>query len=245
MKSLIKKNKEECGKEAALLCMRIINETISKKGFVNVIFATGAAQFEMLKNLVTMPVDWKALNGFHLDEYIGLSIHHKASFRKFLKERLVEKVSPGEFHYINGEADPQQECLRLKELILKYPIDLAFVGIGENTHLAFNDPPADFETEEPYIQVVLDEACRRQQLNEGWFTGFDQVPEKAISMSIKHIMKSENIIAVVPEQRKARAIQLTLQSEINPLIPASILRTHSEATLFLDEASASLIKSPR
>jgi glucosamine-6-phosphate deaminase len=244
MKFQIKKNKEVCGREAAMLGMQLINDAIAKKGAANVIFATGAAQFEMLKNFVIMPVDWKAINGFHLDEYIGLSINHKASFRKFLKERFVDKVNPGKFNYIDGEADPHQECKRLNALIAKHPIDVAFVGIGENTHLAFNDPPADFETEEPYIQVTLDEACRKQQLNEGWFNSFDEVPTKAISMSIKQILKSANIIAVVPEQRKAKAVQLTMESGISPTVPASILRTHANTTLFLDSDSASLLSKP-
>jgi glucosamine-6-phosphate deaminase len=241
MKFLIKKSKEECGKEAALLGMQLINEAISKKGFVNVIFATGAAQFEMLENLTAMPINWKVLTGFHLDEYIGLSIGHRASFCKFLKERFVDKTNPGKFHYVNGENDPDLECKRLNELILNHPIDVAFVGIGENTHLAFNDPPADFETNEPYIQVLLDEACRKQQFNEGWFRSIDEVPKKAISMSIKQILKSKNIIGVVPEQRKAKAVQLALESEISPLVPASILRTHTKTTLFLDSDSASLL----
>jgi glucosamine-6-phosphate deaminase len=242
MELVVKKTKEEIGKEAAQLGARLIKEAISKKGFANVIFATGAAQFDMLSNLITLSIDWKVLNGFHLDEYIGLSIDHKASFRKFLKERFVDKVNPGKFYYINGEGDPSLECKRLNEIILQHPIDVAFVGIGENTHLAFNDPPADFEIEDPYIQVTLDEACRMQQLNEGWFKSFDEVPKKAISMSIKQILKSKNIIAVVPEQRKAKAVQRTLESEISPLVPASILRNHANTTLFLDTNSASLVQ---
>ncbi len=243
MNIVIKKTTDETGKEAALLGARLIRNAISKKGFANVIFATGAAQFDMLNDLVLMPIDWKELNGFHLDEYIGLSINHKASFRKFLKKRFVDKVDPGTFHYINGEADPHHECRRLNQIILQHPIDVAFVGIGENTHLAFNDPPADFKTEEPYITVTLDEACRMQQLHEGWFDSFDEVPKTAISMSVKHILKSEAIIAVVPERRKAKAVYLTLHSEVDPAVPASILREHSNTTLFLDTHSASLLNS--
>jgi glucosamine-6-phosphate deaminase len=242
MKLVIKDSKEKIGKEASRLGMELINQAIKTKGFANVIFATGSAQFEMLQNLVKLPIDWKSVNGFHLDEYIGLSINHKASFRKFLKERLVDIVHPGNFYYIYGEVNPGVECRRLNDLIKKHPIDVAFVGIGENSHLAFNDPPADFDTEEPYIQVTLDEACRRQQMGEGWFPTFDDVPKKAISMSIKQIMKSENIIAVVPEQRKARAVQLTMESAINPDVPASIMRNHAKATLLLDRDSSSLLK---
>jgi glucosamine-6-phosphate deaminase len=243
MQTLIRNNKEEIGKQAAKLGAALINQAINKKGSANVIFATGSAQFDMLRNLVMEPIEWKSLNGFHLDEYIGLSINHKASFRKFLKDRLVEIVQPGNFYYINGEVDPGGECERLNKLIRQHPIDVAFVGIGENAHLAFNDPPADFDIDQPYIQVTLDEACRKQQMGEGWFKSFDEVPTKAISMSIKQILKSENIIAVVPEQRKAKAVQLTMESEISPAIPASALRWHSKTTLFLDRESSSLLKS--
>ncbi len=243
MEIVIKQTIDETGKGAAALGAHLIQNAISKKGFANVIFATGAAQFEMLNNLVLVPIDWKALNGFHLDEYIGLSMDHKAYFRKFLKKRFVDKVLPRTFHYIDGEGDPQQECNRLNEIILQHPIDVAFVGIGENTHLAFNDPPADFETTEPYIQVTLDEACRTQQVHEGWFNSLDEVPKKAISMSIKQILKSESIIAVVPERRKAKAVYLTLHSEVTPSVPASILRQHPNTTLFLDTHSASLLNS--
>jgi glucosamine-6-phosphate deaminase len=243
MKLVIEDSKERIGKEAATLGMALINQAIKIKGFANVIFATGSAQFEMLRNLVTLPIDWKSVNGFHLDEYIGLSINHKASFRKFLRERLVDIVHPGNFYYIDGEVNPGLECRRLNDIILEHPIDVAFVGIGENSHLAFNDPPADFNTEEPYIQVTLDEPCRKQQMGEGWFPTFDDVPKKAISMSIKQILKSENIIAVVPEQRKAKAVQLTLESDISPNVPASAMRNHPKTTLFLDRESSSLLKA--
>jgi glucosamine-6-phosphate deaminase len=241
MQIVIRNNKEEIGKQAAMLGAELIDRAISKKGSANVIFATGSAQFEMLKNLVTLPIEWKAVNGFHLDEYIGLSIDHKASFRKFLKERLVDFVHPGNFYYINGEVDPNEECKRLNKLIQQHPIDVAFVGIGENSHLAFNDPPADFETGQPYIQVNLDEACRKQQMGEGWFGSFAEVPTQAISMSIQQILRSENIIAVVPEQRKAKAVQLTMESEISPAVPATALRQHAKTTLFLDMESSSLL----
>jgi glucosamine-6-phosphate deaminase len=242
MKLIVNESKEQCGIAAANLGIELINQAIGKKGSANVIFATGSAQFEMLRNLVTLPIDWKSVNGFHLDEYIGLSINHKASFRKFLKERLVDIVHPANFHYINGEVNPGVECRRLNDIIKANPIDVAFVGIGENSHLAFNDPPADFTTEEPYIQVTLDEACRKQQMGEGWFRSFDEVPQKAISMSIRQILKSENIIAVVPEQRKAKAVQLTMESDISPDVPASAMRQHSKTTVFLDSESSSLLK---
>ncbi len=243
MKIIVRKTRRESGKEAAELGAELIRKAIASNGSANIILATGASQFDMLEHLTTLKVDWKHTNCFHLDEYIGLPMSHGASFRKYLKERFVDEVRPGAFNYINGESDPQKECKRLGALISKVSIDVAFVGIGENTHLAFNDPPADFDVEEPYIVVTLDQACRRQQLDEGWFDSFESVPQEAISMSIKQILKSKHIIAVVPDKRKARAVQLTLNSKIDPLVPASILRTHANTTLFLDESSALLIEA--
>ena len=187
------------------------------------------------------PIAWPKITAFHLDEYIGLPASHPASFRKYLKERLADKVPLQQFNYVNGEGDPVRECERLKQLISRSPIDVAFIGIGENGHLAFNDPPANFDTEEPYIQVQLDEACRNQQLGEGWFTTLDQVPREAISMSIQQIMKSKNIICSVPDQRKARAVRNSLREPISPMNPATILRQHPATWLFLDKDSASLL----
>jgi glucosamine-6-phosphate deaminase len=179
---------------------------------------------------------------FHLDEYIGLPITAPASFRKYLKERFIEKVPTLKSYYlIDGEADPNEECARLGSLIRQYPIDMAQVGIGENGHLAFNDPPADFDTEAPYIVVELDEACRRQQFNEGWFTTMEDVPKQAISMSIRQILKSEAILCSVPDERKARAVKDCIELPLSNLYPAGILRTHPNCTLYLDEASASLL----
>jgi glucosamine-6-phosphate deaminase len=242
MKITVTKTRRESGKEAAEFGAELIRQAIARNGSANLIMATGASQFDMLEHLATLPVNWKHTNCFHLDEYIGLPMSHGASFRKYLKERFVDEVHPGTFNYINGEADPEKECKRLGALISKVSIDVAFVGIGENAHLAFNDPPADFQVEDPYLVVTLDEACRRQQLNEGWFDSFESVPQQAISMSVKQILKSKYIIAVVPDKRKASAVQLTVNSKIDPMVPASILRTHDNTTLFLDEAAASLIE---
>ena len=179
---------------------------------------------------------------FHLDEYIGLPITANASFRKYLKERFIEKVPPLKAaHLINGEADADKECERLGDLIRKHPIDVALVGIGENGHLAFNDPPADFETEEPYIVVELDEACRKQQLGEGWFNTLEDVPQQAISMSIKQIMKSKYIICSVPDSRKAIAVKNTLTQPVSNFYPASILQLHPDCTFYLDQESASML----
>ena len=241
METIILKSREVLGKEAAVKGAGFIREAIKSKGEANIIVATGASQFDMLRVLVKEDIDWSVVTAFHLDEYIGLPITHPASFRKYLKERFADIVKPKEFVYVNGETDPVQECKRLGELISKCTIDVAFVGIGENGHLAFNDPPADFETEEPYLIVNLDEACRRQQLGEGWFPTFDDVPKRAISMSIKQIMKSKAIICTVPDLRKADAVKKTVKEPVSPLVPATIMRNHDNTWLFLDYDSSSLL----
>jgi glucosamine-6-phosphate deaminase len=176
-----------------------------------------------------------------LDEYIGIPITHRASFRKYLKERFFDQVNVKAYHLIDGEHNPEQECKRLSGIIEKHPIDVAFVGIGENGHLAFNDPPADFHTKEPYIIVELDEACRMQQLGEGWFPDLASVPKRAISMSIQQIMGSKNIICSVPDLRKAQAVKACLEGEISPKNPASILQHHGDCRIFLDSSSSSLL----
>lgn len=241
MKAIISETGQELGRAAALKGAAYIRKAILEKGEANIIVATGASQFEMLEELVKLEIDWSLVTAFHLDEYIGIPETHPASFRKYLRERFVDLVLPKNFIYVNGNADPIDECSRLGRLISQRPIDVAFVGIGENGHLAFNDPPADFETEEPYLVVNLNEACRRQQLGEGWFPTFEDVPKQAISMSIKQIMKSKVIICSVPDERKAQAVFDTLNCEISPDYPASIMRNHSDTILFLDRGSSSLI----
>ena len=241
MEIVISETKHDLGKKAAQMGAKLIRQAILEKGEANIIVATGASQFEMLKELVKEDVDWSKVRAFHLDEYIGISETHPASFRKYLKERFVDIVSPKEFIYVNGTSDPDEECIRLGKLISKHPIDVAFVGIGENSHLAFNDPPADFETENAYLVVTLNEACRHQQMGEGWFKKVSDVPEKAISMSIKQIMKSKAIICSVPDLRKAEAVKKTVEGSISPLIPAAIMRRHAAAWLYLDNDSASML----
>lgn len=228
------------GKEAA----EKIKEAISQKGVANIILATGTSQFETLQQLLgDKEIDWSAVNMFHLDEYIGLPITHKASFRKYLMERFIQKVpSLRAAHLIDGEADPASECKRLGQLILEHPIDVCLCGIGENGHLAFNDPPADFETTSPYIVVALDEACRNQQFGEGWFSTLDEVPKQAISMSIHQIMQSAHIICSVPDERKAKAVKDCLENEVSPLYPASILQQHPSCSLYLDKQSSCLLQ---
>ena len=178
-----------------------------------------------------------------MDEYVGIPVTHPASFRKYLRERFVDRlpVPPAAFHFLDGEGDCAAECKRVGEIIESHPIDVAFIGIGENGHLAFNDPPADFETDEPYILVELDEACRRQQLGEGWFPTFEDVPGRAISMSIRQILKSNVIVCTVPDKRKAEAVKKAITGPVTPDVPASILQQHDRATIYLDRAAASLL----
>ncbi|MEI7525779.1 MAG: glucosamine-6-phosphate deaminase [Mariniphaga sp.] len=241
MNIIISETKQELGLKAAKTGAELIRKAILERGEANIIVATGASQFEILGELVKEDINWSVVTAFHLDEYIGISEQHPASFRKYLKERFVDLIPIREFYYVNGETDPNAECARLGEIIRNHPIDVAFVGIGENGHLAFNDPPADFETEEPYLVVNLNDACRLQQLGEGWFPTFEDVPQKAISMSIRQIVKSKSIICSVPDERKAKAVYDTLNSEITPACPASIMRNHPDAFLYLDLQSSSLI----
>ncbi|MDF1576736.1 MAG: glucosamine-6-phosphate deaminase [Bacteroidales bacterium] len=242
MEITILDSKAALGRAAAEKGAGHISRAIGRRGSATIILATGASQFEMLGELVRSGLDWSAVTVFHLDEYLGIPESHPASFRKYLRERFVNLVSPAAFYPIHGEANPEEECARLGRMIEKHQVDVAFVGIGENGHLAFNDPPADFGTEDPYIVVELDEACRRQQIGEGWFPSLESVPSRAISMSVRQIMKSETIICSVPDARKAIAVKNTLEEIVSPLVPASILTTHADACLFLDKESASLLK---
>jgi len=242
MEIIISNTKEELGEKAANRGAELIRKVISERGEANIIVATGASQFEMLNELVKEDIDWSKVTCFHLDEYIGIPQTHPASFRKYLKERFVDIVSPKKFYYVNGDApDPASECVRLGEIIKTHPVDVAFIGIGENGHLAFNDPPADFETEEAYLIVKLDEACRKQQLGEGWFPAFEDVPEKAISMSINQIMKSRAIICSSPDFRKAKAVKGVVEEPVTPMLPSTILRQHNETWIYLDKQSSSLL----
>ncbi|OHD82099.1 MAG: glucosamine-6-phosphate deaminase [Spirochaetes bacterium RIFOXYC1_FULL_54_7] len=237
-------NKASTSKAAAIQAAEILRALIVAKGNAVIIVATGTSQFDFLANLCAAPgIDWSKVRMFHLDEYVGLSDQHPASFRKYLKERLLAKVGIKDYHLIQGDApDIHAEMARMNGLIKKYNPDLAFVGIGENGHLAFNDPPADFEAEDPYIIVTLDKKCKKQQMGEGWFPSLDDVPSRAVSMSIKQIMRTPSIICTVPGAVKAEAVRDCLEKEISPAYPASILRTHPDCTIFLDDESAALLK---
>ena len=234
--------KAELGQAAARDAAVIINHAIAERNSAYVIAATGTSQFEFLDALMLEPIDWRKVTFFHLDEYADLPESHPASFRRYLRERIVSRVHPRAFHFIDGEADNvYDECRRLGQLITQQAVDVAFVGIGENGHLAFNDPPADFDTDEPYIVVNLDDACRQQQVGEGWFTSIDEVPAQAISMSIKQILRSLEILCIVPDRRKAEAVKASVELNVNPMYPASILQTHERVRLYLDRDSSALL----
>jgi glucosamine-6-phosphate deaminase len=233
--------RELAGAAAAEASSRI-RGAIASVGRARIIAATGTSQLAFLSALVAAAgIDWSKVELFHLDEYIGLPIDHPASFRKYLLERLIRPAGIVRTHLIDGERDPNDVRRELGRELTVAPVDVAFVGIGENGHLAFNDPPADFETEESYLVVRLDEACRRQQVGEGWFKSIDDVPGRAITMSIRQILKAEAIVAVVPEARKAEAVRACLEGAISPMAPASILRTHANVSLFLDAESSALL----
>ena len=234
------------GRAAAVQAAELIRRAIREKGKARILAATGGSQFEFLASLTEQPgIAWGAVEMFHLDEYVGLSADHPASFRKYLHERLISKTRIGRYHLLDGEHDPERVCRVQGEQLASAPIDVAFAGIGENGHLAFNDPPADFQTEQPYLIVHLDEACRRQQVGEGWFKTVADVPDRAISISIRQLLKARTIICVVPDARKAVAVKRCLEGEISPLAPSSILRTHPDATVYLDRDSAALLaKAP-
>jgi glucosamine-6-phosphate deaminase len=227
---------------AARRAARTLREAIGARGGARIIAATGASQFAFLDALTaTADIDWTLVEMFHLDEYVGLPLDHPASFRKYLLDRLVNKVGIEHYHLLDGERDPARVAEDVGRKLAGAPIDVAFVGIGENGHLAFNDPPADFETEQPYLVVTLDEACRRQQVGEGWFTSIGDVPSRALSMSVRQILKAREIICVVPDARKATAVKACVDGEVSPMAPASILQTHANTTLFLDRESAALL----
>lgn len=244
MQIFIHETAQKMGEAAAAEGIAAIAEAVQNSCQASIILATGASQFATLEAFVNSDLDFSRITAFHLDEYIGLPVSHPASFRRYLRERVLDRVpSLKEFVLVEGDAaDTRAEIARLNAAIAARPIDVCFAGIGENGHLAFNDPPADFETEEPYIDVALDEACRRQQMGEGWFPTLADVPERAISMSVKQILKSKKIILSVPDLRKAAAVARCIDGPIDPMAPASILQSHGGTTVHLDTEAASLLK---
>ncbi len=237
-------DKQSLAEAAAREAARILQEAIDAGGKARLVAATGASQIEFLSALTSdKSVDWPCVELFHLDEYIGLPATHPASFAKYIRERIIIPAGITQYYLLDGTRDPHEVAAEAGGRIQTAPVDLALVGIGENGHLAFNDPPADFDTTEPYIVVSLDDACRRQQVGEGWFATIADVPRRAISVSVRQILGANQILCIVPDRRKAQAVRDTLQGPITSLVPASILRTHARATLFLDEESASLLKT--
>jgi len=237
-------NKRSMGEAAALQASAAIRTAIRDRGRARIVAATAASQAEFLECLTSAEgIDWRQVEAFHLDEYMGLPITHPGSFRKMLLEQLVNKTGIVHYHLLDGDGDVPAVVRRLNEAISSAPIDIIFLGIGENAHLAFNDPPADFETEEPYLVVNLDEACRRQQVGEAWFKDISQVPKQAISMSVRQILKARDLLAVAPDSRKAEAVKACVEGDIGPMAPASILRTHPNATVYLDTNSAALLSA--
>jgi glucosamine-6-phosphate deaminase len=238
-------DKTGMAKAAADEAARLIREAVAARGRARIVAATGSSQIEFLESLVTAPdIAWGQVELFHLDEYIGLSREHPASFQHYIRERILARVPIGRAWLLDGAADPEEECKRVGEAITAAPVDVAFAGIGENGHLAFNDPPADFETEEPFIVVELAERGRLQQVREGWFASIEEVPCTAISMSIGQILKARAILCLVSGARKAEAVKLCLDGDIGPMAPASALRLHQNATVFLDREAAALLQRP-
>lgn len=230
------------GNAAAERAAALIRQAIEEKGTARIVGASAASQFEFLQALTQAKgIDWRRVELFHLDEYIGIPATHPASFCKFLQDRLVSKTGIEKVHYLDGSADPAEVIEHIGKAITEAPIDVAFVGIGENGHLAFNDPPANFDTEEPFITVELDHPCRMQQVGEGWFKELAEVPKRAISMSVRQILNAKEILAIVPGPKKAQAIAACFNGAITPMAPASILRTHEAATIYLDRESAALL----
>ena len=233
-------DKNALGAASAKLGAQAIQAAISERGSAAMVLATGSSQFETIDALVTQPVDWTKVTVFHLDEYVGIHADHPASFRRYLMTRFVNRIAGLKaFMPVEGDADDIDAHLaHLAARIAAEPIDVCFAGIGENCHLAFNDPPADFETTEPYLVVDLDAECRAQQAGEGWFATIDDVPARAISMSINQILQSQKLIISVPDERKAQAVAHAVEGPVSNLYPASILQTHKDVSLHLDEPAA-------
>jgi glucosamine-6-phosphate deaminase len=240
VKIRIDKDRRSMSEAAASHAAASLRSAVERTGKARVVAATGASQLDFLSALTAIAdVPWPHVELFHLDEYIGMPASHPASFRRYLREQLIDKTGIRNCHLLDGEGDPEEVRRSVGQLLSREPVDVMFAGIGENTHLAFNDPPADFDSTDPYIIVKLDEACRRQQVGEGWFARVEDVPDTAISISIRQIMKAREILVIVPDARKADAVKATLESEVSPAVPASILRTHPNVTVFLDEPAAS------
>ena len=242
MKVVVSENDIELGKKAAALTAQLLRGAIEEKGSARLILSTGASQFTTLKALAEEKIDYSRVEMFHLDEYVDLPSTHPASFVKYLKERFVEKTGPLKaVHFVDTQVGTQAIIEKLTKELAERPVDVGLIGIGENAHIAFNDPPADFENPASYIVVNLDEDCRKQQLGEGWFTSLEDVPKQAVSMTVSQILKCRHIISAVPYEVKAQAVKKTLENDVTNRIPATALKTHSDVTVFVDRASVSKV----
>src|SRR5262245_645635 len=243
MKLRLEKDRRAMSAAAARHAAGSLRQVITRAGKARIVAATGASQLEFLHELTSQPdVDWTRVELFHLDEYAGIPETHPASFRRYLRENLIDRTGIRDYHFLDGQSNLDDVRRRIGAELSQEPIDVMFAGIGENGHLAFNDPPADFDTTDPYIVVALDEACRKQQVGEGWFARIEDVPTTAISMSVRQIMQAKELLVVVPDERKAAAVKASLEGPVTPQVPASIIRTHPNVTLYLDEPAASLLQ---
>ena len=241
MKLIVCQTKEELGAAAARHAATLVNEAIRKNGSARILLSTGASQFPFFAEFVKQPVAWDKVEMFHLDEYLGISENHPASFKRYLLDRFVNIVNPGKYHLIDGKKAPEETIAELTALLNEKPVDVGLIGIGENGHIAFNDPPADFDDERAYKVVTLDERCLQQQIGEGWFKSVEETYKQAISMTCQQIMKCRSIISVVPYRVKAEAIYNTLSREITPEVPATLMKKHADCTVYCDADSASLL----
>ena len=241
MKLIISNTKEELGKASAIHTAELVNKAISTQGYARILLSTGASQFPFFEEFVKQDIDWSRVEMFHLDEYVGISENHPASFKRYLLDRFVLKVNPGKVHLINGELSPEETIAELTALLNEKPVDVGLIGIGENAHIAFNDPPADFNDDRAYKVVTLDNRCLLQQIGEGWFKNIDETYKQAISMTCSQIMKCKSIISVVPYAVKAEAVYNTLTNDLTPLVPATLLKQHPDFTLYCDSDSASML----
>ena len=243
MKLIVNNTKEKLGLESARHAAALVRAAIKENGRARILLSTGASQFPFFEEFVKEDIDWSLVEMFHLDEYVGISEEHPASFKRYLLDRFVNKVNPGKANLINGLADPEKTIAELTALLDEAPIDLGLIGIGENGHIAFNDPPADFDDERAYKVVTLDERCLLQQVGEGWFKNVDETYKQAISMTCKRIMACKSIISVVPYKVKAEAIYNTLTRELTPEVPATLLKEHGDCTVYCDADSASMLSA--
>ena len=241
MKLVLSKDMRELGKKSAIHAASVVKEAIKTQGYARILLSTGASQFPFFEEFIKEDIEWDKVEMFHLDEYVGISEEHPASFKRYLLDRFVLRVNPGKVHLIDGTKKPEETIAELTELIREKPIDLGMIGIGENGHIAFNDPPADFEDTKSYKVVTLDDRCLKQQIGEGWFKNVDECFKQAISMTCPEIMRCKTIISVVPYKVKAEAIYNTLTNDVTPMVPATLLKKHSDCTVYCDADSASLL----